>query len=376
MLRHVSRRGLERVAPLLIPVVIAIAIVLVALPASDVVKNTITTMLINLILVVGLYTFVGNSGVFSFVHVGFMAIGAYTSAILTIPVQQKAIMLPDLPSILAHVSLPTPLAVLIAGLAAAVFALVFSLPLMRISTVTLPIASLALLVVIYEVTNKWDAVTRGGSLLGIPTDTTMVSALPWVVVALVLAFLFQVSRFGLRLRACREEEVAARALGIGVTGERTFAFVLSAFMMGTAGALYGHQLGSLFPGSFYFAYTFLIMTMLVVGGRGSLAGAFVGTVVVSAVQELLRRAEGGFGLGGLHVPGRPGLAAVVLAVGLLLILAYHPKGLMRNREFGLPHLPRRRLRSHGRMEETGDGLAAEEALDSLTNAAHDTSNDP
>ncbi|MCZ7665186.1 MAG: branched-chain amino acid ABC transporter permease [Thermoleophilia bacterium] len=355
-----TRSGLRRVAPLAVPVILACLIVLLASFAASSVQRTVTTMLVNLVLVVGLYVFVGNSGVLSFGHIGFMAIGAYADAIFTIPVQLKKVMLPHLPAVFAQLTLPTPVAVLAAGLAAALVALLVSLPLMRMSLVTLPIATLAFLVIVRQVLGNWESVTRGvGTMLGIPIDTTMTSALLWAVVAMVVAFLFQGSRFGLRLRACREEEVAARALGIGVTAERTIAFVLSAFLAGAAGALYGHELGSLYPDAFYFSATFLVITMLIIGGSGSLAGAFTGTVLVSAAAEILRRAEGGFHLAGLAVPARPGLGAIVLAVVMLLALAYRPQGITRGRESGIPRLGGGRPVRVPQSDEHPDRLANE-----------------
>lgn len=346
-----TTQAFRRGAPLAIPILLAGFIVLLASAGPASLQRTVTTMLVNLVLVVGLYVFVGNSGVLSFGHIGFMAIGAYAGAILTIPLRTKEVMLPHLPGFLAHATLSTPSAVVVAGLIAALVALMVALPLMRMSLVTLPIATLAFLVIVRQVVGNWDSVTRGlGTMLGIPIDTTMTSALLWAIVAMVLAYGFQVSRFGLRLRACREEEVAARAVGIGVTVERIVAFVLSAFIAGSAGALYGHQLGSLYPDAFYFSATFLVITMLIIGGSGSLAGAFTGTVVVSAVVEGLRRLEAGPTLGSLTLPARPGLGAIALAVAMLLVLAYRPQGLTRGREFGWP---RRRRGTEG--TSTGEG---------------------
>jgi branched-chain amino acid transport system permease protein len=359
-------RAVRRMAPLAIPSMIALVIVLVTSASSPVLQFTVTTMLINLIVVVGLYVFVGNSGILSFGHIGFMAIGAYTSAILTIPHNIKGVMLPHLPGFLAHASAPTPLAILISGLVAAVFALLVSLPLMRMSVVSLPIATLALLVVVYQVTAHWVSLTRGyGTMLGVPIDTTMFSALVWAVVAMALAFVLQISRYGLRMRACREEEVAARAVGIGVAWERTVMFVASAFIVGTAGALYAHELGSLAPDAFYFGITFTTIAMLIVGGSGSLAGAFTGTVVISAVSEGLRRLEGGFSIGGLSVPEMPGLAAVALGVIMLLLLTTRSSGITGGREFRLPRdlrLSRLGLRSRfRRTSATADATQVAEA---------------
>ena len=138
------------------------------------------------------------------------------------------------------------------------------------------------------------------------------------------------------MRASRENESAARSIGVAVARERTIAFVVSAFFVGVAGALFGMFIGSFNPDAFFLNITFLMIVMLVIGGTTSLAGAVVGTIAISAVSEILRRIEGGVDLGFVQVSGKPGLREVALALVMLAILIFRPGGLTGGREIGWP----------------------------------------
>ena len=299
--------------------------------------RTATTMVVNLILVVGIYSFVGLSGVFSFGHMAFTLVGAYTYAYLSIPVDTKAIVMANLPVFLAGAQMPTVLATITAGVVAAGLALIVAIPLMRIAGLSAALGTFAVLIIVNQVARNWQDLTNGTSgVPAIPTTTTIQSATLWALFAVSAVFLLQQSRFGLRLRASREDEVAARAIAIRIPYLRGTAFVLSAFICGIAGALSAALLGAFGPGTFFLELTFLILVMLVIGGIKSLAGAVVGTIVVSFVSELLRRVERGVDFGAFQFAGRPGLREVSLAIVLLLILILRPSGIMGSREIYWP----------------------------------------
>jgi branched-chain amino acid transport system permease protein len=287
--------------------------------------------------VLGLYLFVGNSGVLSFGHVSFMALGAYTSALITAEVHIKHTLLPRLPGWLLNAHVATIPATLLAGVIAGIFALLIGGPLMRLTGLAAGIATLAVLVIVFTVLSQWIDLTGGLTAINqIPTDTGIYTALVWALIAMTVVFLFQQSRTCLRLRGSREDELAARSLGIGVLGERLIAFVISAAIVGVSGALYAHFLGSIIPSLFYFQLTFLTIAMLVVGGISSLSGAVVGTIFISVLQELLRRLEAGPDLGVWRFPESPGLTEVGLALVMLLCLLLLPRGLTRGREIVWP----------------------------------------
>jgi branched-chain amino acid transport system permease protein len=313
-------------------------VLLVDALASPVLKRTVITMLIDLILVVGLYIFAGNSGILSFGHISFMAVGAYTAALVTIPVATKEVILPDVPGFLARAELSPVLAGLVVAAVVALFALVISIPVMRLSGIAAALSMFAVLLIVHTVANNWEQVTRGRlTMFGLPSNAgTIPATLVCALIAMAAAYAFQESRFGLRLRASREDEVAAKAIGINVARERRIAFVLSAVFVGAGGFLFGEFIGSFNPDVFFIGITFLTIAMLVVGGMNSLAGAVIGTVVITAVAETLRRVEEGISVGSLDIPGRPGLREAGLAGVMLLILIFRPSGITGGREIPWP----------------------------------------
>ena len=300
-------------------------------------ERTTVLGLVQLVFVVALYVFAGNSGVFSFGHMAFAAVGAYTGALLTIPEDTKAVLYDELPRGLDSANLPAPLAVLVGGLVAALFAAFLSLALMRLRPVSLTLASFAVLIIVYVVASNWEQVTGATSgMTGVPTTTDRWRALAVALAAVVVAYAYQRCRAGRRLRATREDEVAARGIGVDPRHERRVAWILSAFVAGVGGALYAQFVGSFTPDAFYLNVTFLVLAMLVIGGLTSLSGAVVGTIVLTSVSEVLRRLEDGFSLASLHVGERPGLRDLGLAAIMVAVLLLRPQGITGGRELRWP----------------------------------------
>jgi len=316
--------------------VIALAVAAIAVFFPPALQRTVTEAFVMLVVVVGLYVFVGNSGVFSFGHVAFMAIGGYTSAILTILPAKKevALQLPDwLTALQLPVSIGGPIAVLFAGIVALVVGLIF----MRLRGIALPMATFALLMIVHVVALNWQAVTGGRqALVGLPRTTGLWTAVGFAVVALVVAALYDCTKRGLALRCSRESEVAAAATGIDVERERLVSFVLSAMIVAAGGVLFAHFLGTMTANTFYLDLTFVTLTMLVVGGMRSLTGAFAGVALVSVVSEIFRGIERGITFGGTTIAAPPGLQEIVLALILLIILLTRPHGLVGDWEMALP----------------------------------------
>jgi branched-chain amino acid transport system permease protein len=328
---------LRRLFPLACLIAILILVAGAAEFAPTVVQRRITQGLINLVAVVGLYVFVGNSGVLSFGNVAFMAIGAYVSALLTMPAAAKSVFLPDLPAFLAAAEWPAIAAALAGGGAAAAIAAVVGFPLMRLSGISASIATFAILVVAYVVLGNWTSLTGGqNSLMGLPIYVGLWTAAAWAVVAVAVAFAHQESRSGLLLRASREDEAAAAASGVHMVSHRLAAFVVSAFLSGISGVLLAHFLGTVRVETFYLDLTFLIIAMLVIGGMRSLSGAVAGAIVITLLTELLRQAEIGVSIGGTVIAAPGGLGDAVLALIMLLIILFRPRGLAGGREIEWP----------------------------------------
>ena len=326
---------MRRLAPLLILVAIVLIAVLLASMSGIVMQRRVIFALVNLVAVVSLYIFMGNSGILNFSTIAFMAIGAYTSALLTMPSGMKSTFLPDLPDWLAAVQMPPLAGAAAGGLLAGACALIVGLPIMRLSGIAAAIATMSLMIICYIVLGNWTWLTGGQqSLMGLPGYVGLWTAGLFAIGAIVIAFAYQETRFAIALRASREDEVAARATGVRIVRERLIAFVLGAFVAGIAGSLYGHFMGTLRVENFYLDPTFLYISMLVIGGTRSLGGAVVGVATISVLTELLRLVEVGFALPGTGwtLAAAPGLGDVVLAALMLLIILFRPQGITGGRE--------------------------------------------
>jgi len=335
--------------PVLGLVLLLSAITLLAPLGGLTLENRVTGMLINVIIVVGFYVFAGTSGVLSFGHMSFTSIGAYIGALVTISPTLKATQLPDLPGWLADAELSLLAAALVAGCCVAAFAAVISIPLMRLPNLSISLGMFAVLVIVYQVESNWTDVTRGRSaLVGVPTNTGLYVALGATALVIALAYAYQQSRNGLWLRASRDDEPAAAAIGIDINRERRIALTLSGFLLGVAGVLYAQFLGVLTPNSFYLDLTFLTIAMLVIGGVRSLAGAVIGPVFVTALTYVLQQIEQGVSVGPLQLGSSEGLQQVGLALAMLMILIFRPRGIMGGNELPLPWRRSRSGRdSHG-----------------------------
>jgi len=314
---------------------IVILVIIAELLGARLFERIATNLCIALVLVLGLQVFMGNSGILSFAHIGFMGIGAYTSAMLSIPAQMKGMALPDLYPFLVDVQLSPYVAIPIGGLVAALIASVAAYPLMRLSDAAAVITSFALLVVLHTVMTHWSAVTNGPrTLFGLPNATTLPLAAGSAIAALIVAMLFKESRIGLLLRASRDDEIAAAALGAKIPKLRWQAFILSALLAGIGGALWGHFITSFSPKAFYLKETFLILAMLVIGGPNTVTGAVIGAFLVTAAFEGLRWLEAAINRLGLSTEPVVGMTELVLAVAMILILVLRPGGIFPTREIG------------------------------------------
>tara|TARA_Y100001970_G_C14256363_1_gene875776 strand:+ start:4198 stop:5292 length:1095 start_codon:yes stop_codon:yes gene_type:complete len=308
-------------------------LVIVSIFYSGAMKVPLTEGLIRVSIVVALYIFVGNSGILSFGHIAFMMIGAYASAWQTCCEYTRDLFFPGIPTYLLENTHPFIPAIILGGLLASFVALITGFALMRLSGIAASIGTFALLMIVYTVYLRWQTWTAGNSTVtGIPFDTNAWNALAFCVITMFAAFLYSRSKFGLALRSSREDEVAAKAAGVNVFGQRLLAFVISAFFAGVAGGFYGHFLGTITVPSFHLPLTFITLSMLVVGGMQSLSGAVIGTVAVTAFLQLLRWFEtNGW------IPSSS--ADVGLGIVLLLVLIFRKSGITGNAEIYYPFKP-------------------------------------
>lgn len=297
-------------------------------------NQTVIDIFLQVIFVVGLYTFIGNSGVISFGHVAFACLGGYVAAWTTIKPMMKGIAMPGLPDWLMQLEIPFWAAAIAGGGFAAFWALVFGAVLMRLSGIAASIATFAMLAMVNSVYSNWDSVTAAtSSVVGIPIVRTVWPYLVAAVLAVFAAWAFSISRHGLALRAARDEPTAAAASGVDIPRVRLVAFVLSGAIMGAGGALYAHSIGLVTPDTFYLGLTFTTLSMLVVGGMGSLSGAVIGVLILSSLIQVLRWLEAGVAVGETTFALPGGVQEIALGVVMILILMFRPAGIMGNSEW-------------------------------------------
>ncbi|MEO9338491.1 branched-chain amino acid ABC transporter permease [Mesorhizobium sp. SB112] len=325
------------ITPVLLSLLLIAITLITVMTGSRPFNQTVIDVLVRVIFVVGLYIFIGNSGVLSFGHIGFTCLGAYAAAWLTINPIMKSSALPGLPEWLLQTRLPYWQAAVLASLFAGVAALIFGRVLMRLSGIAASIATFAVLAMINTIYSNWDSVTGGtSSVVGIPIIRTIWPYLIGAVVAIFIAWAHAISRSGLALRAARDEPIAASASGVDIPKERLVAFVVSGAVMGLGGALMAHSIGVVTPDTFYLSLTFTTLSMLVVGGMGSLSGGVIGVVLLSALIQALRWLEAGVPIGESTFAMPKGLQEIALGIIMIVILALRPSGLMGNREVTLP----------------------------------------
>ncbi len=289
------------------------------------VERMLIVFFISLTAVLGMGIYSGNSGILSFGHLAFMGIGAYLSAILTMPLEMKQLTLSKLPTFLAtaHFDLlpATVITVLFVMAVAGVVGIVIS----RLDGSAATITTLGLLVIVHGLIIGARDITRGSqSFFGVPRITDLTVAVIGAVVAIVVARLFRDSVFGLKLRASRDDQVAAGAMGVNVRRQRLLAWIVSAGVVAIAGVLLGHFLGAFSAKKFYFVDTFALLAMLIVGGMATVSGALAGAVLITLVTEFLRRLESGVEIFGYQTPEIFGTTQI--GIGLIILLVMYRRG--------------------------------------------------
>lgn len=288
---------------------------------------------INAVLVLGLQTFVGNTGIMSFGHVAFMGLGAYAAGILTVPVAEKAIFMAGLPGFLRGTTVPVVLAVAIGGLVALICGLVVGPLVVRLPESTASIVTFALLVVMNNVFQNATSLTRGNqTFIGVPAAASFALVFCSLALMTALAAVFKWSPFGLRARVVREDPISAEASGVRVSTARLWPFALSAFISGVGGALWALDVTAFSSNSFYLSQSIGAIAMMILGGYRSVTGGIVGATVMSVWLELVRHVENGLSVGSVHLRAFPGLSQLFLGLALVVVLHWRPAGIVGARE--------------------------------------------
>ena len=277
----------------------------------------LTFVLIYSIVGLGLMLLAGFTGLFSLGHAAFLGVGAYTQAALT------------------QAGVPFPFALVAAGLLAAAVGMVVGLPALRVKGIYLGIATLAFGFIVEEVFARWESVTGGnaGTHLKAPNmfGWKVESGEAFYVLCLVITVLATIgvlnllrSPTGRAFVAIRDSEISAQSMGIHLARYKTTSFALSAALAGVGGALYAHKLQFISPDQFNIVQSIDLLLMVVIGGLGSVHGAFLGAIFLITMPQVIA-------LGKDYLPAAigqaPGLQGLVYGLVLIAFVLFEPMGL-------------------------------------------------
>ncbi len=285
---------------------------------------------INILLVVSLNLTNGYTGIFSLGHAGFMAIGAYTAALLSYPAARKPLLFPNMPEWLQSTELPFIASLLIGGALAVICSLLIGICVLKLRGHYLAVSTLGFMVIVSVLTSNLTDFTRGKTgISGLPP----VVNLWWVYIALAVTIyiIWRLlhSAYGRAMLAIREDDLAAEAMGVGLVKIKLLSFSTGAFFAAIGGALYGYLISSINPNMFSYSMTFGLVVMLVIGGTGRISGAILGAVLVTLIPELiLNKLERGIDLFGIHLPQMYGVSQVIMSIALIIVIILRPKGLL------------------------------------------------
>ncbi|MCX7822300.1 MAG: branched-chain amino acid ABC transporter permease [Syntrophobacterales bacterium] len=279
------------------------------------------------------------NGICGVLHLGpnaFITIGAYTSALLTMSPAEKKISFIIEPLIwpLSVIQVPFWMSLIIAGLVSTVFAFLISYPVFRVRGDYLAIVTLGFGEVVRVLCNALQGVTNGPlGLKGLKPYTNLWWSWAIAVITIVVIQRLINSSWGRAMKAIREDEIAAKAMGIDPFRHLLMAFLINAFFSGVAGGLLAHLITTISPTLFTFFLTFNLLMIIVVGGLGSTTGAVIGATLFAWGSEALRIVESPMQIGSLYIPGIPGMRMVIFSVILMVVIIFARKGIMGQREF-------------------------------------------
>ena len=278
----------------------------------------------------------GFTGLFSLGHAGFMAIGAYTCAILTMSPDMKEInfFLKPIVPILANIQMSFLPALVISGIVSALFGFLIGAPALRLKDDYLAIATLGFAEIIRVVFTNIQSITNGAlGLKGIPVYTNIWWSWGFAIITILFMIFLIKGSYGKAFKAIREDEIAAENMGIDLFRHKMLSFGIGAFFAGIGGALLGNLLGTIDPNMFRFLLTFNILLIVVLGGMGSITGTCISAILVTVLMEVLRFLDETIDLGFIQIEGIQGLRMVVFSAILMIVIIFYQNGLMGNKEF-------------------------------------------
>ncbi len=330
---------------------IRIGLIILVISILTILNFTLGNYQLRILNLAGIYVVLGLSlnlingfaGLFSLGHAGFMAIGAYTSALLTMSAAQKQsnfFVKPIVPW-LANVELPFLPAMLIGGIVAAILGALIAAPILRLRDDYLAIATLGFSEIIRVIFTNTMSLTNGAlGLKGLTRYTNVQYSWGIAIITIIFMFSLRRSSYGKAFMAIREDEVAAESMGIALFKHKLLAFTIGSFFAGIGGALLAHLMGTIDPLMFRFLMTFNVLLIVVLGGIGSITGTVISAVVVTFSMEALRFLDGTINLGFMVIESVPGMRMVLFSILLMLVVLFYQNGLMGRDEITIESMRR------------------------------------
>lgn len=339
-----------------------IASILIVILFIFIAQRSFDTYIIRILNLCGIYVILGVSlnlingftGQFSLGHAGFMAIGAYVSALLYMSPELKEVNYFITPLIwpLSVIQVPFVFSLIIAGLVSAGVGFLVGAPCLRLRGDYLAIVTFGFSEIIRVVFCNLQNITNGPlGLKGLPSYTNLWWS--WGIAIFAVWFIKNLinSSYGRALKSIREDDVAAEAMGINLFYHKVLSFVVGAFFAGIGGALLGSLVMTIDPNTFSFFMTFQIIIIVIVGGLGSITGTVIVGALFAILMEVLRSVESPMSFFGLNIPGIPGMRMLIFAILLMIVVLFFHQGLMGTREWSWEWLYYKLTRNKKDIEE-------------------------
>lgn len=303
---------------------------------DDYVRRVLNLAAIYTIVSVSMNLVNGFTGLFSLGQAGFMAIGAYTVALLTVPVEKREAIFYVIPQnpLLAQIEIPFAAALILGGILAALAAVLIGIPVLRLKSDYLAIATLGFSEIIRIIFTNAKPFTNGAlGIKSIPKMPTMWVFFGVMIASVILIVLLINSSYGRAFKAIREDDIAAEAMGINLFKHKVMSFAIGAFFAGIGGGLLASLLGTVDPKQFYFTMTYNFLLIIVLGGMGSISGTVIASFIVTVGLEVLRFFDEPLTIFGLNIPiFRAGFRMVIFSAVLMMLVLFFRNGLLGQKE--------------------------------------------
>jgi branched-chain amino acid transport system permease protein len=289
---------------------------------------------INVILAISLNIINGWIGFFSIGHGGIMLVGAYVAAFLTLPTSfKKGIINLHLPAFILNIQIPLLPALLIGGIFGTITGIILVLPAIRLRGFYFCAGTLGFNIIMTTLAENLPNITNGAmGLRGFPAYTNIWWVWGIATFLIYITLMLKKSYIGRAFISIGKDQCLAEHMGINLLKYKIYAFGISAFFTSIGAILWVHLILNLFPAAFSLTFVFTVVTMIVIGGMGSVSGSIIGAAIVTLFTDTLAPLEEGFSFLGFQVPQALGLTTILLGILLIVVLIKKPEGIMGERE--------------------------------------------